>query len=299
MKRREKTFIAMNLGPALIIFLLIFAYPMIRTILMSFYQIPSISAPMSKWEFVGWGNYKALFDTSIFQPSLVNILKIWFVGGFLTLGLALFFAVILSSGVKGKKFWRSAIYLPNTVNAVALSTMWTQYVFQTKFGFLKKLFTALGMEGLAKINWTSPKYLFWAMLVSFALGSTGYFMLIILAGIERIPSDIYESAKIDGANAWTRFWRLTLPLIRDVLRTVMTFWTITAVNFFTWAKMFSNKITTATVTPINYMYEKVFGASIENSDPGLGAAIGVTVSVIVLVVYFIMNKLMKEEVYEY
>lgn len=305
MKKRNRIFIAVNLGPSVICFLLIFAYPLLRTILMSFYQIPAISSPMSKWEFVGLDNYYAMFHNSLFLTSLKNIFKIWLVGGILTLGIALFYAVILSSGVKGKKFWRSAIYLPNTVNAVALSTMWTQYVFQTKFGLLKTLFTTLGLESLAKINWTSPKYLFWGMLFSYVLGSTGYFMLIFLAGIERIPGDIYESATIDGANGWTIFWRLTLPLIRDVMRTAMTLWTIGAVNFFTWAKMFSAQISATTVTPVYYLYNKIFGtaggAGMGNgmTDAGGGAAIGVTIALIVLVVYFVMNKLLTREVYEY
>lgn len=104
MKKRNRSFIAMNLGPAVICFLVIFAYPMLRTILMSFYKIPAISSPMSKWEFVGWDNYSAMFHNSLFLSSLKNISRIWLVGGVLTLGLALLYAVILASGVKGKSF---------------------------------------------------------------------------------------------------------------------------------------------------------------------------------------------------
>ena len=305
MKKRNRLFVATNLGPAVICFLAIFAYPLLRTILMSFYKIPAISSPMSKWEFVGFANYSSMFTNSLFLTSLKNISWIWLVGGVLTLGLALMYAVIIASGVKGKSFWRSAIYLPNTVNAVALSTMWTQYVFNIKYGLSKTLFASLGLTALAKINWTSPTYLFWGMLISYALGSLGYFMLIFLAGIERIPKDIYESATLDGANAWTRFWQLTFPLIRDVTRTAVTLWTIGAVNFFTWAKMFSAQISATTVTPVYYLYDQIFGAGNKagvggaNTDVGGGAAIGVTIAVIVLVAYFILNHLMKKEAYEY
>ena len=133
-------------------------------------------------------------------------------------------------------------------------------MFNIKYGLSKTLFTSLGLTALAKINWTSPVYLFWGMLISYALGSLGYFMLIFLAGIERIPKDIYESATLDGANAWVRFWSLTFPLIRDVTRTAVTLWTIGAVNFFTWAKMFSAQISATTVTPVYYLYDQIFGA---------------------------------------
>ena len=128
-----------SLGPAVLCFLVMFAYPIIRTVMMSLNQLPSISSDMADWKFVRLRNYTELFRNSVFLASLRNIGKIWLIGGILTLSVALFFAVILASGVKGKRFWRSAIYLPNSISAVALSTMWLQYVFQNKFGMLKQL----------------------------------------------------------------------------------------------------------------------------------------------------------------
>lgn len=278
-----------------------FAYPLIRTVMMSFHSLPSISSKMAQWEFTGVENYTALFHNGVFLASLGNIAKIWIIGGILTLGIALFFAVILASGVKGKRFWRSAIYLPNTISAVALSTMWLQYVFQNKFGLLKQLFTFLGLESLAKINWTAPNFLFWAMLLSYVYGSVGYFMLIFLSGIEGIPSDIYESARLDGANSWTQFWRITFPLLRNVSRTCLTLWTVGSVNFFVWAKMFSTRVNTKLITPVIYLYEKVFGSPETGSvlDVGAGAAVGVLVAAMVLVIYLTMNRVFREEAVEY
>ena len=301
MKRRNRLFILGSLLPALLCFAVIFVYPLFRTIMMSFYQLPRLSSAMADWEYVGIKNYAGLFQSSVFLSSLKNIGKIWLIGGVLTIGIALMFAVILASGVKGKRFWRSAIYLPNTISAVALSTMWLQYIFQNKFGLLKQLFSTLGIESLAKINWTSPQYLFWAMLLSYVFGSVGYFMLILLSGIERIPSEIYESARLDGANAWTQMWKLTFPLIRDVFRTCITLWTVTSVNFFTWAKMFSSRANVKTITPVYFLYDKVFGTANAGTllDAGTGAAVGVLVAVLVLITYAVMSKLLKEEALEY
>lgn len=301
MKKRNRLFILGSLLPALLCFAVIFVYPLLRTIMMSFYQLPSLSSAVADWEYVGIKNYAGLFQSSVFLSSLKNIGKIWLIGGVLTIGIALMFAVILASGVKGKRFWRSAIYLPNTISAVALSTMWLQYVFQNKFGLLKQLFSAIGIESLAKINWTSPQYLFWAMLLSYVFGSVGYFMLILLSGIERIPGEIYESARLDGANAWTQMWKLTFPLIRDVFRTCITLWTVTSVNFFTWAKMFSSKANVKTITPVYFLYDKVFGTANAGTvlDAGAGAAVGVLVAVLVLITYAVMSKLLKEEALEY
>ena len=275
MKKRQTFFILASIGPAVICFLVMFAYPLIRTLLMSLNRLPAISSSTSEWQFAGLDNYIGLFQNSVFVASLKNIGVIWLVGGILTLGIALFFAVILASGVKGKKFWRSAIYLPNTISAVALSTMWLQYIFQNKFGLLTQLFTALGWTALAK--------------------------LILLSGIEGIPQDIYESAKIDGANSWIKFWKITFPLLRNVIRTCITLWTVGAVNFFVWAKMFSTRINTKTITPVYFLYENVFGAADSGSvlDIGAGAAVGVVVALLVLACYLIMNRVFKEEALEY
>ena len=301
MKKNNRLFMIVALGPAILCFLAIFAYPLVRAVLMSLHQLPSISSKMSQWEFVGLENYKALFESSVFLSSLKNIALIWSVGGFLTLGIALFFAVIISSGVKGKKFWRSAIYLPNTVSAVALSTMWLQYVFQNKFGLLKTLFTFLGLEKLAAINWTSPTYLFWAMLFSYVYGSVGYFMLIFLSGIDGIPKDLYESASLEGAGPWKQFWNITFPLLTNVTRNCIILWTVGSVNFFVWAKMFSPKVNVNTMTPVYFLYNKVFGAANAGTvlDVGGGAAVGVIVAILVLITYLIMNKCMKEEDLEF
>ena len=121
---------------------------------MSFYNLPSISSAAAAWSFVGLQNYGDLFKSSVFLASLANIGKIWLFGGLLTLSISLFYAVILASGVKGKRLWRSAIYLPNTISAVALSTMWLQYIYQNKFGLIKTVAKALGLQALAKLNWT-------------------------------------------------------------------------------------------------------------------------------------------------
>ncbi len=301
MRKRNRMFIGLSLAPAALCFVAIFAFPLIRTFLMSLFQMPSLSSGAGEWKFVGLQNYRGLFSSGVFKASLWNVTKIWLIGGVLTIAIALFFAVILASGVKGKRFWRSAIYLPNTVSAVALSTMWLQYVFQNKFGLLKELFTVLGMESLAKVNWTAPDHLFWAMLISYVFGSVGYFMLIFLSGIEQIPTELYESARLDGANSWVQFWRLTFPLIRSVFRTCVTLWTVTSVNFFTWAKMFSSRPNVNTITPVYYMHNQVFGTANAGSvlDIGAGAAVGVLVAILVLIAHTIMNRLLKEEGWEY
>ena len=125
--KKNKKMIVGFLAPAVIIFLIVFLYPIIRTIMMSMYKIESVTDTMEWWTFVGLGNYQKLFTTAIFKTAMMNILKIWALGGIIVLSVSLLFGVILTSGIHGKKFFRAIIYLPNIVSAVALATMWLQY----------------------------------------------------------------------------------------------------------------------------------------------------------------------------
>ena len=133
------------------------------------------------------------------------------------MSLSLLFAVILTSGIRGKKFFRAIIYMPNIVSAVALATMWLQYVYSPRYGLLKDLFTALHLDNLAKIQFLDNDHKFWALLFAYCFGMVGYHMLIWLSGIERISPEYYEAAKVDGANAFQRFFKITLPSLSNVM----------------------------------------------------------------------------------
>ena len=257
---------------------------------------------MSEWSFNGIGNYQKLIETQLFRTSMMNMLKIFIIGGIAVMLIALLFAVILTSGVRFKAFWRAVIYVPNIINAVAIATMWIQYVFNKRFGLLHSFFTALGLEDLASIDYMNGKWKFWSLLIAFCFGSVGYFMLIFISGIERIPADYYEAATIDGANKLKQFSFITLPLIKGVFKTCTTFWTIAVIGFFVWSQMWASPQPSdnATITPVVYMYNAVFGTTGSTSrDAGVGAAVGILMAVIVLVVFGLVNLLVKDDDLEF
>ena len=303
MKSKRK-FIMVCIAPALISFLIFFLYPVLRTFLISFYKVKGIADGMSLWEYTGFGNYIYLKDSPLFIQSFINMFKIWFIGGIITIFFAMLFAVILTSGVRFKVFWRSLIYLPNTISAVALATMWTQYVYNNQdFGLFKSVFRALGIHVLADIQWTSPQYIFISMLIAFCFGSVGYYMLILLAGMEGIPKELYEASKLDGASLFVQFTKITLPLIRNVFRICIVLWTISVINFFVWAQMFSPWPDPNTITPVYYMYSVVFGVGTEaiptNVNVGMGAGVGVILTIVVVVLYGVVNLVIRERKLEY
>ena len=296
--KKNKGFIIGFIAPCALSLIIMYLYPVLRTVLMSFFGIESVTASMSEWSFNGVDNYVKIFQSPTFQRAMTNMLLIWLVGGIIVLAFALLFAVILTSGIRFKKFFRAAIYLPNIISAVALATMWIQYIYDQDYGLLNQLLEAFGLEGK---NWLGTDTKFWAMLVAFTFGAVGYYMLIFISGIERIPADLYEAATIDGANKIQQFVHMTLPLLRSIFKTNITFWSVNCITFFLWSKMFAPVSTeAATIVPVVYLYDTVFGTTGNvQRDAGAGAAIGVVLAIFVAIVYFIMNKLLKDDDLEF
>ena len=290
-------------GPATLFFVATFIYPIIRTIVICFFSIQEITDATDMWKFNGIGNYISLMETPLYRTSWINLFKIFIIGGVITLGASLLLAVILKSGVHGKRFFQAAIYLPNVISAVAMATMWIQYVFNSSYGFLTNLFKALHLDFLADVQWLDADHKFWALLISYCFGMIGHFMLIWVSGIERIGKDYYEAASIDGANKVGQLLYITLPLLKGIFRTNVIMWSISVSGFFIWSKLFSPiSADTSTIVPMVYMYDKLFGA--ENTgdvvrDAGTAAAIGVMLCLFIVLVFTVVNRLIKDDDLEF
>lgn len=289
------------LGPIVLLFALVFIYPIIRTISMSFFAVDRPSMKIAEWNFNGIENYVRILGSSFFRVSMWNLFKIWFFGGIFVLSVSLLFAVILTSGIRFKNFYKAAIYLPNVISAVAIATMWIFYVYNQRYGLLHNLFKALGLVELSKIRWMGSDMIFWSMLFAFCFSAVGYYMLIFISGIEKIPADLFESATIDGAGKYKQFCYITLPLLKGIVKTNLTFWSINAIGFFVWTKMFSPiQAENGTITPTVYMYEMIFGGKIiKKTDSGAGAAIGCLLTLSVMIVFWVINRLIKDDDLEY
>ena len=296
--KKNKLMIFLFIMPAVLCLLFMFVYPVTRTVIMSFFRVESLTASTETWSFNGLDNYIKIFNSTGFRQAMMNMVRIWFVGGIITLALSMLMAVVLTSGIRGAKFFKAAIYMPNIISAVALATMWIQYIFHFDYGLLNEIVQLFGGE---KVKWLGSDLKFWAMLGAFIFGSVGYYMLIYISGIEGIPTDIYEAATLDGANKVNQFTLITLPLMKGIIRTSITFWSINTTTFFLWSKMFSSVNTEgSTIAPVVYLYDTVFGGtgSVER-DAGAGAAVGVVLTLIIIAVYVIMNKVLKDTDLEY
>lgn len=165
--KQTKASILYFMGPAMLLFCLIFIYPVSRTAIMSFFSVKSVTSAASTWSWAGLDNYIKLFHTPLFITSVINIGKIWLYCGIACLGLAIVLAIILTSGLRGQKFFRAIIYMPNVIAAVAVGYMWLLYVYNAKFGLLHSLFTALGWKSMANFQWLGTDHMFLSMCIAF------------------------------------------------------------------------------------------------------------------------------------
>lgn len=296
--KKNKALIFLFIAPTVLCLLVMYVYPVIRTAAMSFFQVEDLTAGLSDWRFNGFANYATIFHNAGFLTSMRNFLAIWIVGGMITLALAMLMAVILTSGIRFQGFFRAAIYLPNVVSAVALATMWVQYIFNYDYGLLNQFVTFFGFD---KIRWLGTDTKLWAMIAAYIYGSIGYYMLIYISGIEGIPTDLYEAATIDGAKKSTQFFRVTLPLLKGIIKTTITFWTINAATFYLWSKLFSPVQTEgSTIVPVVYLYDTVFGGKgVVTRDAGAGGAVGVVLTLIIIAVYLLTERLLSSNDLEY
>jgi oligogalacturonide transport system permease protein len=200
------------LSPFIIGFIVFALFPFVASLTLSFtdYQLQdSIDAA----RFVGTENYAALADDHTFKRSLGVTLLYVFVTVPLKLAFALFIAYVLNFKLMGIGFFRTAYYLPSILGgSVAIAVVW-RYVFAGD-GLINQMLIGVGGEG---VNWLGEPDSAMFTIMLLRLWQFGSAMVIFLAGLQAIPPDLYEAAKIDGAGAWRTFWRITLPILTPVV----------------------------------------------------------------------------------
>lgn len=197
-----------------LLLLMTFAYyPALELIHLSFTSWNGISADKT---YIGWSNYKEVFS----NPSIFGVFKnnfAYFAVGIVQNIAAIYFAVVLNSKLKGRKFFRLLLFLPYILNGVAVVFLFG-YVFDTTSGSLNYLLGQLGFDKLAETSWLGN-----TSIVNYSLASIGFWrfmgfnMVIYLAALQSIPKDLYEAASIDGANGWQKFIYITLPNIYKII----------------------------------------------------------------------------------
>jgi multiple sugar transport system permease protein len=278
-EQAEKRLAAKMVSPSLILIAIVAAYPIGYAVWLSLNEY-SVRVPgLSRW--AGLKNYETAFSSESFRESIVNTL-VFTVGSVsleLVLGLAM--AMAMHSAFKFKGLLRTVVLVPWAVLTVVTAITW-QTIFEPQLGFVNTVLRGLGLPGGDTV-WLGEQGYAMAVLIFADVWKTAPFMaLLILAGLQVIPDDVYDAAKVDGASAWQRFTRITLPLLKPAILVALIFRTLDALRIFDLPFVLT-KGSNGTNTLSLEAYEELR----ENRLIGLGSAMAVITFVIVMLVSFL------------
>lgn len=210
--QREEIMAYILISPWIIGFLWFTLGPMLTSLGLSFTETDLFTT-----EFIGLGNYERLFSTdvtvSLFWKALYNTAYYVFLSIPLTMAVGFLIALLLNQNIRGQSVYRIIYYLPSVIPGIATALLWL-WLFNPDFGIINWALSWVGIEGPRWLYDTKTAKL---ALVIMSVWGAGGNMLIFLAGLQGIPTQLYEAATIDGANAWQRFIHITLPMISPTL----------------------------------------------------------------------------------
>ena len=259
--------------PTLLVVVLVAGYPLAQVFYWSFFKadIAFVEPP----EFVGLENYAYLFQDPDFRQALWNTLKFTVVSVSLETVLGLAIALIIHSNFRGRGLVRTAILIPWAIPTVVSAKMW-QWMLNDVYGVINVLVVKLGLLSQKVAFLARPELLLPSIIAVDVWKTTPFMALLLLAGLQMIPEELYEAASIDGASRWQQFWSITLPLLTPALVVALIFRTLDALRVFDVVFVMSG-VNPATRTLAVYNRQTL----VDFQDLGYGSAISVAILVII------------------
>ncbi len=277
------------LSPWIILFSIFGLYPILFSFFVSFTKYSGLNPNM---EFVGLDNYFKAFNDEVFIISLKNTL--FFVFGTIpfTTGIALVIAILLNNKkLKGRNFFKAGFFLPSVISMVVISMMWT-YMYSSN-GLFNSLASFMGFQVEDRSWLASTKTALPAIMIMDVWAAFGYYVILIFAGLQSIPEQLYEAARIDGASPFKISVKVTLPLLKPTLFFVIAINTIRSFQIFSEIyTMTGGGPRNSTQTIVHYLYE----VSFRKFEMGYGSAIAYILLMIIMVLTLIQKKLLRSDV---
>ena len=260
-------------------------FPVVFSLVLTFHKWNIIS-PM---EFTGFDNYVRLFSDRLFWRSILNTLV------FLTIHIplqiigALVLAYILNTKLIFRAFFRASFFLPVVISGVVITMLWQQ-LYAYNSGLLNRFLVEIGFS---KVGWIQNKNI---AMISIAIMATwknvGLYVILFLIGLQSVPKTYYEAADVEGANAWQKFWHITLPAINPTMFMVVVLSTIGGFSLFIEPYiMTGGGPLNSTLSAMLYIYKQAF----EYYHMGYSATLGVFFAMLILMVVVIQRKFIEQE----
>ena len=279
----ERRLAAYMVAPSLVVIAIVAAYPIIYAIWLSLHQYSLRVAGLSRW--VGFDNYTSALSSSDFWSAVKTTFIFTVISVAFELVIGMGMALLMHAAFRGRTVLRAVVLVPWAVLTVGTAMMWKTIV-EPDLGFLNQVLRALHLPGGHTV-WLGQNGYALAVMIFADVWKTAPFMaLLLLAGLQVIPGDVYEAAKVDGATAWQRFTHITLPLVRPAILVALIFRTLDALRIFDLPFVLTQGANGTTTLSL-YAYQTL----INNSLIGQGSALSVLTFIIVMAVSFLYIRL--------
>ncbi len=271
--------------PALIFFLLVCILPMLYALGLGFF-----SEDYGQFSWCGIQNFTGLTQDREFSQAMFNTVFYALITIPAGLAISLFFAVMLDSGIRWTAFWRTVFFSPSVTTPAAIGYIWL-WMYQPRGGLFTHLFVSLGFSGISFLN--NPD----TALICVALARIWIFLgfqtVIFLAGLQAIPSEVYEAARVDGASALRRFFHITLPLLNPTIVFLAVIGTIKTLQMFTEVYIMTDGGPLGSTTTIVYLIQQT---AFSSYSKGYAAAMTAVLFFLILVLTIIQLKFLTRRV---
>ena len=290
--QRKNTLIAYSfLAPNFIGFLLITMVPILFSVALSF--LTWNGGVLENMQWAGLSNFQEIFKNFNFRRSdlaitLKNTVFYTLATVPLTIIFALSFAMLLNKAIKAASFFRFVFFFPYIASIVAVCTCWNYLLM--KYGIVNTFLNTLGFNFTK--SWTQSKDLaMWALIIVAVWRGAGYYMVLYIAGLQNIPAELYEAATVDGANAWQKFRKITLPMLTPTTFFVSIMTTIACFKVFdTVILMTEGGPGRATKMLVNY----IFDLSFNQIKYGVASAVAMVLFAVVLIITIVQFRVEKK-----
>ncbi|HEV3224847.1 MAG TPA: sugar ABC transporter permease [Puia sp.] len=283
--RKKKILPYLLVSPYLAFVLVFVLFPVFFCLFLTFHKW-NIIAPM---HFIGTGNYTRLFHDRLFWKAIGNTLKFLLLHIPLQLMVSLFLAQLLSLQIKGVSFFRASFFLPVIVSGVVITIIWQQL-----FGYDTGMFNRMLMSiGLSKAGWlVNPDIAIYSIAIMATWKNLGLYVILFLVGLQTVPMQYYEAAKLEGASAWQRFYHITLPMINPTIFMVVVLSTIGGFSLFIEPYiMTGGGPLNQTLSAVLYIYKQAF----QYYNMGYSATLGFFYAIMIMTVVVLQKKFIEKE----
>jgi multiple sugar transport system permease protein len=275
----ERRLAAAMISPSLVVIAIVAAYPILYAIWLSLHQYSVIHPGLSRW--VGVDNYRDALTSSDFWSAVKVTFIFSAISVTIELVLGMGMALLMHTGFRGRPVLRAVVLVPWAILTVGTALIW-RYIVNPDSGFLNQILQALHLPGGHAVWLAHNGYALAVMVLADVWKTAPFMALLLLAGLQVIPDDLNDAAKVDGATAWQRFVRVTLPLLKPAILVALIFRTLDALRIFDLPFVLTQGANGTTTLSL-YSYQQLT----QNQLIGPGSALAVLTFLIVMAVSFL------------